>query len=159
MGTPKESAEAFLYVLKKILKWVFLAIVVIGVIGFAVIFMIDQRDKAERKAREAIESKVVVRAYHSGDKDCQEGFPYSYEVLNGSDKAIKEVKFNIEITKKGYSKVLNSYTNLEEDKILQPKEGWGRCFRAQRADYNGDVKDKDVDIKIVYKNIKFVDEE
>lgn len=158
MSTPKETAEAFLYVIKKIFKWLFLAVLTIAVVGGVIIFVVDYKDKADRKARDAIESKVKVNAYHSGDKDCHDGFPYTYTVFNETDKRIKQVRFTVEITKKGFSKVLNSYTSLEEDKILEPKEGYGRCFRAQNADYNGDVKEKDVDIKIVYKNITFVDE-
>ncbi len=158
MSTPKETAEAFLYVVKKIFKWLFLALLAILVLGGAIIFAVDYKDKADRKAREAIESKVVVRAYHSGDKDCHDGFPYTYTVFNETNKRIKQVKFNVEITQKGFSKVLNSYTNLEEDKILEPNEGYGRCFRAKRADYNGDVNEKDVEIRILYKDIKFIDE-
>jgi hypothetical protein len=157
MSTPKETAEAILIVIKRLMKWILIASVSIGVVIGAFIAYTDYRNEIVRKKKKEQEDKVtIVAAYQK--KDCDVSYPYFYGVVNDSDKVVTNVRFAVEIRKVGFSNVLNSYTSMDEDKILQPKEGFGRCFRANKKDYSGELKEKDVEIVVTYKNVTFANE-
>ncbi len=154
MSTPAETAEAILIVIKRIMKWMFVASLGIGLLVGAIVGYTDYQSSQEYEKKSEQEKKVTIWAdYQNGD--CAIGYPYFYVVENNSDKEVSKVKFTVQIRKKGFSNPLNSYTSLEEDKILKPKENFVRCFRAQNKDYNGDVKEKDVDIVVTYKEVTF----
>jgi hypothetical protein len=160
MSQANEKAEAILIVIKRILKWI--AITVAVIVGAITIFVqySDWASERREKARFAKEDKVVVKALYPEEKDCQEGYPYLYTVVNNTNQTVRKVTFQVEITKKGFSKVLNSRTEIEEDKILKPNEGYGRCFRATSEEsYSKQVTEKDVVINITRKSVEFEGEQ
>jgi hypothetical protein len=165
MNTPKETAEVILIVIKRIIKWILITGVLVG-IGVTVIFEIsewysyqtygkyeEQKNIAEEKSKK----KVVVDAFYPKKGECLKDYPYEYIIFNESEKTIEKVQFTVEIRKKGFSNVINSYTYIDNYKILKPKEGWGGCFRAQGLDYKVDVTDKDVDVVVKDKYVTFVE--
>lgn len=156
MSSANERAEAILIVIKRILKWI--AIVVAALAGVITIFVqysdweYDKRIKAEQE----LEDKVVVNAVYPDGKDCQEGYPYLYTVVNKTDRTVKKVNFEVEVMRKGFSKTLNQITEIEEDKILKPNEGYGRCFRViSNEDFKSQVTEKEVTIGISRKEVEF----
>ncbi len=159
MSQTNEKAEAILIVIKRILKWIAITVAVIA--GAITIFVqySDWSYEKREKARFEREAKVVVTAGYPDGKDCQEGFPYFYGVVNNTNQTVKKVTFQVEIKKKGFSKTLNSRTEIEEDKILKPTEGYGRCFRATTEDYTTPLKEKDVEIVITRKSVEFEGEQ
>ena len=165
MTTPKETAEVILIVIKRIIKWILITVILLG-IGVTVIFEIsewysyqtdgkykEQKNIAEEKSKK----KVVVNAFYPKKGECFKDYPYEYIIFNESEKTIEKVKFTVEIRKKGFSNVINSYTYIDNYKILKPKEGWSECFRAQGLDYKVDVTDKDVDVVVKDKYVTFVE--
>ena len=154
MTTAKETAEVILIVIKRIIRWIFVTLIAIGIIVGAIAWYIDYQNAQEYKAVIQQEEKVTITAGYK-TSDCTDGFPYFYIVENNSDKEVTKVKFTVEVKKTGFSNPLNSYTSIEEDKILKPTEKFVRCFRAQNKDYNGHVKEKDVEIGVTYKNVTF----
>ena len=150
MTTPKETAEIILIVIKRIIKWILITVVLLG-IGVTVIFEISEWYK------EKSTKKVVVDAFYPKKGECFKDYPYEYIIFNESEKTIEKVKFTVEIRKKGFSNVINSYTYIDNYKILKPKEGWSECFRAQGLDYKVDVTDKDVDVVVKDKYVTFVE--
>jgi hypothetical protein len=154
MSEAKIKAEAILIVIKKILKWIGLSLVCIGLL----IFLVYQYGEYETKQRKEIEDKVSVKAFHPKEGPCSKDFPYAYVVLNESGRVVERVTFTVGIKRSGFSSDINRYTSITEDKIIASKEGWSRCFRAEDANqYGKDLTEKDVDIVISYKNVKFKD--
>lgn len=156
MQNSKETAEAILIVIKKILKWILLVAVSIGAIIGVVVSYANYKSNQDYKIKKDREDKISITA-DSREVDCQAGYPYFYGIVNKSDKTVSSVTFSVELRRKGFSNSLNSYTSIDEDKILKPGEGYGRCFRATSKDYTGEVKEKEVDIVITYKNVTFID--
>ena len=158
MTTPSERAEAILIVIKRVLKWILISVFVVAVLGISIISFLDYQSSRDYKKRKEQEDKVEIVANY-GKSDCEAGYPYFYGVVNNSDKEIKNVRFSVEIRKKGFSSALNSYTSIDEDKILKPGEGYGRCFRATKKDYSGELKEKDVDIVVTYKDVTYTNKD
>lgn len=150
------TAETILIVLRKLLKWGLIVILVVAFLLGAFIFYLDYKEKKDREKRKKLEDKVTISAYYSG-KDCAPGYPYFYGVVNNGELSVEKVIFTVEIRRRGFSGVLNSNTRVTEDKILKPGEGYGRCFRAGREDYRGDVTEKDVDISVSSKEVRFLE--
>ncbi len=152
MNSAKETAEAILLVIKVILQW----IVIIAVVLVAGVFAIFQLIEAwEWYTIGRYEKKVEVNLKVALDNDCGKSYPYIYIIQNKSGKTVEETEFNIEIRKSGYSNTINSYTSLTDSKIIKPGESTISCFRAEKKNYTGDVMDKDVDLLVSYKKIKF----
>jgi hypothetical protein len=148
------KVEAILTVIKKLLKWILLILLAIVILFGAFFYYLDYKDKEERVKRKKLEDKVSISVYYSG-KTCSPGYPYFYGIVNNGDLVVNQVTFTVELRRKGFSRILNSYTSLTEDKILKPGEGYGRCFRASRDGVGGDLTETDVDISVVYKNVIF----
>lgn len=107
-------------------------------------------------SEEKIGNKVFVVTARLDDF-CSAEFPYFYQVENGSDKTVRNVKFSVEINRTGFPSVLNGYTSIDADSVLKPGQGGGGCFRAQKKDYTGMLSEKDVEINVVYKDVTFSD--
>jgi hypothetical protein len=154
MSSSQEKAEVILIVIKRILKWLLIASITITILVGVIASYIDYKNTQEYTKKREEEDKVIIFAdYHKSD--CQTGYPYYYIIENLSDKIVTKVTFTVEVKKKGFSSALNSYTSIDEDKILNPKERYTRCFRAQKKDYDGEVKEKDVEIVVTYKDVTF----
>lgn len=156
MADANQTAEAILIVIKRIFKWIVIALIVVSVCIGLVAWVLDYTSTREHRKKQEQDNKVSIVASRN-DEQCTSAYPYFYGIVNGSEKTVNNVKFSVEIRRKGFSSVLNSYTSIDEDKILKPGEGYGRCFRATKKDYDGDVKDKDVDIIVTYKDVTFQD--
>jgi hypothetical protein len=154
MADANQTAEAVLIVIKRIFKWIVIALIVVSVCIGIVALILDYTSTIESRKKQEQDNKVSIVASRN-DEQCTSSYPYFYGIVNGSEKTVNNVKFSVEIRRKGFSSALNSYTSIDEDKILKPGEGYGRCFRATKKDYDGDVKDKDVDIIVTYKDVTF----
>jgi hypothetical protein len=156
MEQSNQTAEAILIVFKRIFKWILIAIVVIGACIGLLVWLIDYTSNREYRKKQEEENKVSIVASRN-DEQCTSAYPFFYGIVNGGERTVNSVNFTVEIRKKGFSSALNSYTNIDEDKILKPGEGYGRCFRATKKDLDGDVSDKDVDIIVTFKDVTFQD--
>ena len=154
MNTAKEKAEVIFIVIKRIIKWVLITSISL-VFGMVLIIKISQWYDYQTEGK--YKEQVIIKAFYPEKGECTKDFPYRYIILNESEKTIEKVDFSIGIRKKGFSNEINAYTNFNSYKILKPKEGLGNCFRVERADYKGDITDKDVDVVITYRNVTFLD--
>ena len=153
MATAQELAEATLIVLKRIFKWLLLGCVFIAVI-IAVTLQILKWWEYQTTGKHA--EKVIIKAFSAKDGGCDNDYPYTYTIKNSSDKTVEKTDFTLEIRKLGYSNKINSYTNIEDFKILKPNESLRGCFRAQSSDYKTNLTEKEVDITVSYKSIEFM---
>lgn len=152
MSSANETAEAILFVIKRLLKWIALSAAATVVLFFSVIKFNEFWDwfTVGRFAE-----KVEVNLRNAAPNECAYDYPYFYTIQNNSGKTIEKVNFSVEIRKKGYSNTINNYTSLTDTKILKNSESTLGCFKAQRNDYKGEVSDKDVDLNVSYKFVKF----
>ena len=154
MGSPNETAEAILIVLKKILKWIFFG----SLLSVAVLFIGTKVEtlwewQTNGKHAEKVTIKFVT---FLKDEECSKDYPYMYVITNESSKVVEETNFSVEVRRVGYSNVINSYTNITDSKILKPTETSMNCFRTTTTEYKSEViKDKDVDYSAIYKRVKF----
>jgi hypothetical protein len=128
-----EKAEVVIIVIKKILKWVavgFAAILSIGLLIFSY-YSFDDWYSFERHKQ-----KVIVSASFD-EKICSKEFPLLIKVINKSSKTILSINVSIDVTRNGFSSVINGYSNYDYDKIIKPEEGWGECWAVETKDSNG----------------------
>ena len=152
MSESEEKAEAILIVIKRILKWIGIAIISIGTL----FFLILQYGEYKTNQRKKIEDKVSIQAFHPKQAPCDINFPYQYFIMNESGRIVEKVSFTVGIKRVGFSSELNQYTSIDEDKIILNNEGYGRCFRAEDKEaYGKYLTDKDVEIVINYKDVTF----
>jgi hypothetical protein len=152
MSDAKEKAEIILIIIKKILKWIGLTILGVGILFFITYQYSEYQTKQEKK----IEDKVSIKAFHPKEGPCEKDYPYQYIVFNDSGKTVEKVSFSVGIRRVGFSSDLNGYTSIDEDKIIPSGEGYGRCFRATKdGDYTKELKESNVEIFIKYKDVTF----
>jgi hypothetical protein len=154
----KETAEAILIVIKKILmktlKWVFI-ITLFSVVLLFVGTKIEELWEWQKNGKHA--EKVTIKFVGLlNDKECSKDYPYMYVITNESSKVVKETRFSVEIRRVGYSNVINSHTDITDSKILKPTETSISCFRATTTGYKSEViREKDVDYSVEYKRVQF----
>ena len=154
----KETAEAILIVIKKILmktlKWVFI-ITLFSVVLLFVGTKIEELWEWQKYGKHA--EKVTIKFVTLlDDKECSKDYPYMYVITNESSKVVKETRFSVEIRRVGYSNVINSHTDITDSKILKPTEISTSCFRATTTGYKSEViREKDVDYSVDYKRVQF----
>ena len=154
MGLPNETAEAILIVLKKILKWIFFGTLLLVAVLFIGTKIETQWEwHTYGKYEEQVTIKFVT---FLEDKECSKDFPYMYVITNESSKVVEETNFSVEIRKVGYSNVINSHTDITDNKILKPAETSMSCFRTTTTDYKSElIRDKAVTYTVGYKTVKF----
>ena len=158
MSSPNETAELILIVTKKILikimKWIFL-ITVFSVVVLFVGTKIEELWKWQTNGQHA--EKVTIKfVTFLEDKECSKDFPYMYVITNESSKVVEETNFSVEIRRVGYSNVINSHTDIKDNKILKPAETSMSCFRTTTTDYKSElIRDKAVTYTVGYKTVKF----
>lgn len=159
MSSAQEKAEVVLIIIKRLAKWVAIGGLGLLAIGAAIVFAIDYSDKAERKAQEALEAKVDVRAFPAKNKACGSEWTYEWEVMNNGDKVVKNVSVYVSITPTGFSKQINErYQRLESDKILKKGEGYGWCFNSKADEWPYErLTNKNVQITLTGKSVEFED--
>jgi len=86
MGSPNQTAEAILIVLKKILKWI-----VLGTLLFVAVLFIGTKVEAlwEWQTNGKYAEKVTIKfVTFLEDKECSKDFPYMYVITNESSKVV-----------------------------------------------------------------------
>ena len=159
MSAANEKAEVILIVIKRILKWVAIAALILVVLIGALFAVGDFFNERERKARDKEYSLVPVEASHGLSESgsfCTNDYPYVFTVRNESKKTVNSVEFSVKITRKGFSEQINGYDSLVSDKILAPGEAWAQCFRAStKNSFSTPLSEKDVLIEIRNKQVNF----
>jgi len=163
MSSASEKAEVILIVIKRIIKWISITAMIVAGIILIVIIHGDYQYNRDRelsleyeREKQELEDNVVISAMHAAGMGCQKDYPYFYSVKNNTNKTVRMVEFKVDLMRKGFSKILNETTELEEDKILKPGESYGRCFRViSNEDYVTPVTERFVDIAISGKRIEF----
>ena len=124
---------------------------------FTYLFYSDLQSQKAYKERNKGSDKVSIVVQHAVS-GCSNEYPYFYYITNGSDRVVTNVQFSVEVRKKGFSTVLNWSNELNEDKILKPGEGYGRCFEvAMKSDYRELDEERDIDINVGRKYVTFFD--
>ena len=153
MSSAQDTADAIILVLKKLLKWIFLGTLAASLVFFIIVKAIEFWDW-QTVGRHA--EKVSIKFVTLIEGDCEKEYPYMVMIVNQSSKTVLETEFSVEIRRKGYSNVINSYLSMTESKILKPTESSSRCFRAISKNNDRDVlRDKEVDYSVSYKRVKF----
>jgi hypothetical protein len=153
MSSAQDTADAIILVLKKLLKWIFLGALAISAVFF-IIFKANEFWDWQTVGRHA--EKVSIKFVTLIEGNCEKEYPYMFIIENKSSKTVLETEFSVEIRKKGYSNVINSYLSITESKILKPTESTSSCFRAISKNNDRDVlRDKEVDYSASYKRVKF----
>ena len=152
MSSAQDTADTIILVIKKLLKWIFLVALAIGAVIFIIVKANEFWDwQTVGRHAEKVSIKFVTLIV-----DCEKEYPYMYMIVNQSSKTVLETEFQVEIRKKGYSNVINSYLTLTDSKILKPTESSSRCFRAISKSSDHDLLvDKEVDYSVSYKRVKF----
>lgn len=150
-----ENAEAILIVIKKIFRWI--AMAVLALIGlFIIIFSWSKFSDWYKIDRHKNNIKVVALF---DKKICDDkNFPLLIGVVNNSSKTIEKISINIKVTKTGFSSKLNGWGNFDYDKIIKPGESWGLCWSVNSADYGKPNLDgNDMDAVVEYFSPTFSD--
>jgi hypothetical protein len=83
---------------------------------------------APEKERKRTESMVNIAIQYDA-KRCGKDFPLLISAINNSKKTVEKIELTIGVFVPGHSTDLSGYNNnYKLDKILQPGEGYGRCF-------------------------------
>lgn len=140
----KETAEAILFVIRRILKWalfLIIGLVIIGVIIYGFTKLYDWYSFGRHK------DKVQVAAFFDATK-CDKENQVFIGVVNDSSKTLESASFFIKVTKKGFSTQINYDQRYTYDKILSPSEGWGGCIMAVDKDYRKPFSIKDMEVVV-----------
>lgn len=128
-----DKAQAILIVIKKLLKWVAIAILTLIAIGL-LIFAWSKFDDWYTVDRHKKNIQVVALF---GEKVCTDKkFPMLLGVVNNSTKTIEKIYVYVKVNRIGYSSKLNRWGSLDYDKIIKPGESWGQCWSVVSADYD-----------------------
>ena len=159
MSEANEKAEVILIVIKRILKWIAIAALILVALFGALFSVMDFFDGRDRQAREKENSLVEIEATYGLSENgtfCTQDYPYIFTVTNNSKKTVNSVEFYVGITRRGFSEKVNGFDRLKSDKILAPGEGWAQCFRASTKDsFSTPLNEKDVLIEISRKEVNF----
>jgi len=76
--------------------------------------------------------KVIIDA--SLDKTCDKDFPIYVKILNGSDRTIEKVSFDLVARYPGRSTNVAGFHYYSDDHVLKPLTGFGSCWKAPLDD-------------------------
>jgi len=137
-----------LLVLKKILKWVLIAIV-LGGIGFSALI------KVEKWYEEQVIIKILPNNKYCDDHKITKHF---FFIENRSDKIVREIRVSADGYKKGYSNIIGEIY-FSSYKILQPQETMSGCIALKKPSIGllnrPYVTEKNLEIYITRKDIYF----
>jgi hypothetical protein len=127
----KETAEAILIVIKRILKWILYAILMLSVIWGALWALSELYDWY---THDRYLKKIQVAA--AFDKNaCSAEFPLLLQIENGSSKTVTSVNIYLEVTNEGRSTILNKdYQSFDSDMILKTSEAASSCWKISGKD-------------------------
>lgn len=154
MSSANETAEAFLIVLKKILKWIFFGAIILVSVLFVGI-KLEELWKWQTNGKHA--EKVTIQfVTFINENRCSKDYPYMYVISNKSSKIVEKTMFDVKVRRVGYSNVINEYTIISDSKILKPTETTMSCFRAVSLDNKREIlKDTDVNFSVGFKSVEF----
>jgi hypothetical protein len=141
----KVLAEAIFLVIKRILKWIVIAILFFVVISL-LIFGYNEFDNWYSIERHKAKVEMVVRFDSQMCKD--KSHPLFIGVINNSPKTIVKTTSYITVTNTGYSSKLNEYDGIISDKIVKPTEGWGSCWSVIPKDGKTIINGKNMEVKL-----------
>ena len=147
-----EKAEAVIIILKRIFKWLLIGVIsLIALIYIAskVSDLIDWYSEGRHKA------KVSVIAKFDKKLCAKKEHPLFIGVINNSTKTIIKTTVYVKVTKIGYSSQLNNSASFNEDKIIEPNDGWGNCWSVIAQDYRTNLNGDDMDVAIDFFNVTF----
>ncbi len=84
----------------------------------------------EKKERKERQDAVRVEVEYAPEQ-CRDTHPLEVRILNSGEYTISRTKFSIIIRRKDHSSNLAApwMFDLESDRIIQPRKGYGMCFR------------------------------
>lgn len=101
------------------------AVVVIGAIAYA-----QWRDNRHKSV------KVYFLNWPSSEYCDDPEYPFDISFQNTSNSIVDRVSFRIEIRQRGHSTLLTSSVDYTTDRIMQPFEVLGNCWRMPRPAHN-----------------------
>ena len=134
--------------LKKILKWVLIAIV-LGGIGFFALMKYAEWYQWENYGKHTSQVTIEIQPNY---KDCQ-GLGSAFHRLiikNNSEKIVKEVRVNLQAYEEGYSNLIGK-NFIKSYKILKPQTGVVLCVPLEE-EYGGDFLPKKPNLEIYISN-------
>lgn len=141
----QENAEAILIVIKRLLKWIGIAIAVV-VLFFCAALVYEKFDRWFSVER--FKKDVAVTVKFDTSLCDKKQFPLFIGVFNNSSKTIESTSVYVKVTKKGYSQKLNEYSSFKDDKILKPKEGISNCWAVEGSSYKSFLDGVDMDAEL-----------
>lgn len=137
-----EKAEAFIIIIKRILKWIVIGVAILFASAYMKIWWDTRHDK-----------KIDVIVYFDAER-CGSERPVVVTVKNNSPKTIERIVIDLKMIKKGHSTQINSFENKEFDKILSPGQAY--TYYVQVLDKRGKVLDGiDMDVEVNRYNMHF----
>jgi hypothetical protein len=149
----KNTAEAILYVIKTLFKWLLYVVVVLfllGLVWYGVYSAYEWYTEGRHK------EKVIVTTRFDKAICSDARFPLYIEVVNNSVKSILSTSVYVDVTQVGYSATINSYHGFTSDRIIAPGKQVGSCWRvtSNRSDEVLDGRGMEVKVKTVYVRFK-----
>jgi hypothetical protein len=149
-----DAVDAFRRISWLIFKWLLISVSV--VIGPAVAigggFYAHNWLTVERHL-----AKVDVKVTFGKDTPCTTAeHPIFLAVINESGRTIEKVSVRLKATRSGRSTDLAKYHSYSDDKLIEPTEGWGTCWKVPPLE-DTTLDPKTLQWGIAYKTISFRD--
>lgn len=120
-----EQAEAILIVIKRILKWLGIATLILISVGAVLWGCVSAYDwYTFDRHKNKIDVGVVFDSKICNDK----GYPLVMLVQNNSSKTLASITTYVVVTKQGHSTKLNNWSGFIDDKILVPGKQSINCW-------------------------------
>jgi hypothetical protein len=141
MAEPREIAEAFLIIVRWLIKW--LGIVLAGLMLAGSLGWLGYEGfHYLTNERYAAKVRAVVRT----GKECPDSYPLFVGWVNESSRIVRSISFVLTATYENHSTNLASGRRYKEDRIMKPGEGFGRCWNPD-LDYSAPKNTKPADLK------------
>lgn len=143
----KENADAFLLVIKKLIKWFFIILGFLIIAGFIIYGIYTSVNYFKY---ELPKSKIEISARFWPEK-CPDNQIF-LSVMNNSDKTISKFHFYVQARRPGRStNFAKAYRSYENDRIIKPGDGFGFCYSIEKDSYASTpvyLEDSNYEVKI-----------
>jgi hypothetical protein len=131
MGNARESAEAFLIVIKRLAKWILF--VVLGIAGLAAAIGAgawSYNYVTYEIPKSGVEVSLMTKDDKGWSNKCAgTKYPVLLFIGNRSGKTILHTDVYVEARRNGHSTDLATYDSIKLDKIIKPDGGYTICTR------------------------------